>query len=255
MPNNVLSSEVFAEELRALLGGSQVDIELSDDDIRLCASRTLRVYNRYLPFRGRAKLAVTASTKRYRIDHLHTGLLGVADVQFLSQRVTSTVDPFDPLMQTVYSRKNTMETTFGDVMMIRVYAEDAQRVMSAEPEWHGQWERVGGALQYALYIDVPTHVTTECGYSFRCAYQDTDDPATGRLAIPDGDADWFLAYGAALAKQMLSRVRGKHGGVLTSEGGTDTTDADSDRSEAATELEALTNEIKMRKPPYIPVTE
>lgn len=255
MPNDALSADVLREDLRTLLGGSQIDIEIADADVDLMATRTLRVYNRFLPFRGVAKLVVTPAQKRYRVDNLHSGLLGVSDVQFVNSRVgASVVDPFDPYYSNALLGSTSADETFGDIAQRRSYSEDASRIVGSEPEWMGQWERVGSALEYALYVDV-SRDSYSCSYTFTAKYADSDDPALGRLAIPETDVDWFLNYMAALGKQHLARVRGKHGGVLTPEGSTDTTDADADRSEASVELEALLAEIKMRRPPPMPVIE
>lgn len=254
MPNTDLSEENILAETYLVLGGSAVEVELGSADVKLCAKRALREYNRYIPKRGRAKLVVTTSQKRYRVDQLYPNLIGVVDADFITRRVpTVGIDPFDPyatsLSGLIYGGE-----TFGDVMQRSVYAQDAQRIISAEPEWHGQWEDVGGTSQYALYVDVARD-SIEMGYTYLTKYADTDHPTTGRLAIPASDVKWVLDYTAALAQRILGRVRGKHGGIVGPEGNTDPTDSDSLLQEAAADLEALIADIKMRRPPGVPVIE
>lgn len=254
MPNDLLTTEQILEEVRVNLGGSSVEVEVEDKDLKVMVARTLRVYNRYLPWRGRAKLAVTTSQKKYRLDNLHPGLMGVIDADFISRLISpSSVDPFDPYV-TSLAGPNYGDETFGDVMQRRMYTEDASRIISSEPEWFAQWEVVAGTRQYFMYVDVQ-RANIECGYTFQCHYADTDALDVGRLAIPESDTDWFINHVTALGKQLLARVRGKHGGVINSDGSTDPVDSDSDRQEATAELEALIAEIKLRKPPYLPAIE
>lgn len=257
MPNDALSTEQLIEEIPLLLGGSTVEIELTEKDIRLAALRALRMWNRYLPRQGKAALAVVTSQKKYRIDDLHPGLLGVVDVDFLSSLTPPTViDPFDPMQTSIGLGYG--DETYGDVMQRRVFAEDASRIVSSEPEWHGQWETVAvgpaNELQYFLYIDVVL-TSSSCGYTYNVKYQDTDDPGLGRLAIPEGEVQLFTDLVLAYAKQVLARSRGKHQGIVGPEGQTDPMDSSDDRQEAIADLERIEAELKMRRRPGLPLTE
>lgn len=264
MPNTALTNENLVEEIKLVLGGLSIEIELGDKDITLAARRTLRVYNRYLPFQGKARLMATSAQKKYRIDDLHPGLLGVVDVDFITDIIPpQAVDPFDPFysVSAALAGPNSGDQTYADIMQQRTYAEDTQRIVSAEPEWYGQWERVRVstgpdvyAQQYFLYVDL-VRTTIMCSYTYNCAYQDSDDPGNGRPAIPEGDAQWFLDYTTALCKQTLARIIGKHGGIVGADGQTEPTDSADLRQEAATDLERLETEMKARKRIGIPITE
>lgn len=262
MPNQSLTEENLVEEIKLVLGGSSIEVELTDKDILLAARRTLRVYNRFLPFQGRAKLAVTATQKKYRLDNLHADLIGLVDVDFITDQIApSTVDPFDPYYASPMLGLGSADQTFGDITQQRMYSEDVSRVVGSEPEWHGQWERVLVSTgpdvyeqQFFAYVDI-VRSTVQCSYTYNSRYADTDDPSTGRLAIPDGDTQWFLDYTTALCKQVLARVTGKHGGVVGPDGQTDQTDASDLRQEAKDDLERLEADIKLRRRPGLPLTE
>lgn len=260
MPNTLLTNERIIEEVRLVLGGSTIEVELDDKDILLGARRALRTYNRYIPFQGKAVLAVSTAVKKYRIDQLYTGFIGVVDVDFITDQVSpSTVDPFDPYYASLTGMGyGAGDQTFGDVMQQRMYAEDVSRIVSAEPEWHGQWEvvTVGSAReqQYFLYVDI-VRSTMQCSYTYNCEYQDTDDPGWGRPAIPIGDTQWLIDYVVAFCKQPLARILGKHGGIAGPDGQTDQTDADQLRQESREDMERLETEIKARKRVGVPLTE
>lgn len=260
MPNTTLTDEILKEEVRLMLGGSAIEVELADKDITLAARRTLRVYNRYMPRRGKARLSATTTQKKYRIDDLHPGLVGVVDVEFIEDNIpTDVIDPFDPHWGGLYAGGG--DTTYADLVQGRMYLEDARKISGSESEWHGQWEAVetstGSGVyeqRYFLYVEL-VRTPTLCGYSYNCAYADSDDAGLGRRAIPQGDVQWFLDYTVALCKQTLARILGKHGGISGPDGQTDQTDSPELRQEATADLERLELEIKARRRPGIPLTD
>lgn len=261
MPNTDLALEPLTEEVQSMLGKSSVEVELALDDMKVLAKRSLRMFNRYLPYRGRFELAITSAQKKYRIDN-HAGLTGltlkgVTSVDFI-QRVSepATVDPFDPFYASLIG-PNTGDATYGDIMQQKMFAEDAQRIISAENEWHAQWERIalspgpGWEDQYFLYIDSP-RPNTRAGVFFIAAYPDSDE---GRLMIPDAEVDLFVNWCLAEAKEILGRARGKFGGIPNPEGSNDETDWSQLLQESTTDKEKLEAEFRARKRPYLPVIE
>lgn len=142
-------------------------------------------------------------------------------------------------------------------MQRKMYAEDAQRIVSSEPEWHGQWERValspgpGWENQYAMYISIERS-DIAAGVFFIAAHPNTDE---GRQMIPESEVDWFMNWCTAEAKIILARVRGKFEGVTNPDGGVDGTDWSQLATEAVEEKTTLEAEIRSRKRPYLPVLE
>lgn len=261
MPNADLTIERIGEEVRTMLGASGVEVELSDGDLVTVTKRALRVFNRYLPFRGRFELPITQAQRRYRLDN-HSGLTGlvlkgVTSVDFIERRVEPAgVDPFDPYV-TSLTGPNYGDETFGDVMQRKMFAQDAQRIVSGEPEWHAQWERValtpgpGWENQYALYISVERS-DTSAGVFFIAAYENSDE---GRQMIPESEVDWITNWCIAESKIILTRIRGKFGGVTNPEGSNDEIDWQQLAQEATEEMQRLEEEIRQRKRPYLPVIE
>lgn len=258
MPNTELTLERVEEEVRMALGSSALEVELSQNDIRLSLRRALREYNRYLPRWGRLALPVTSSQKRYRIDDLIPNLIGVVDVQFITRRVEpADVDPFDPYV-TSLAGPNYGDETFGDVAQRLAYAEDAQRIISSEPEWHGQWEVVDDGTnpaenQYALYVSFE-RVGSDAALTFTQRYTMEED-AYGLLGIPQGDVDLLVEFTTAFSMRTLARIRGKFYGITNPEGSTDTVDYVELDQRGEQEIERIREAFRARKPPYVPVIE
>jgi hypothetical protein len=261
VPNTDLALEQLTEEVQSMLGKSSVEVELALDDMKVLAKRALRMFNRYLPYRGRFELIVTTAQKKYRIDN-HAGLTGltlkgVTSVDFI-QRDTepSTPDVFDPFYGAA-GPGVVGDSTYADIMQQRMYMEDASRIVSTENEWHCQWERIalspgpGWENQYFLYIDA-LRGNTRAGVFFIAEYPDTDE---GRTMLPNAEVDLFVNWCLAEAKEILGRARGKFGGVPNPEGSNDETDWSQLLQESTTDKEKLEAEFRARKRPYLPVIE
>lgn len=260
MPNTVLNSlEDVKDEVDTRLGASRIEVELDDKDVTSCLKHALREYSRHVPGRAWAALAATPSQKQYRADQAMAGFLGVLNVGFINRRVDpAAFDPFDPY-DTIVSGLLIGGETFGDIDQRLIYLEDVRRIVSAEPEWKGQWERVdvgGGTYesQYMLYVDITREETLVC-YEFTHSYDINPAAQNGMTAIPSGDVDWILGWTTARAKRIVAKIRGKFGGIPNSDGGEDNIDAQQLQSEAEAEERELTDEILRRRPPLAPVIE
>lgn len=262
MPNTVLTTlDAVKEEVETRLGGQRIEVELDNKDVKSSLDHALREYARHVPGWGWSQLAAIPAQKRYRVDTVVAGFKGVVNVQFITRRTEpSAIDPFDPY-DTILGGLLVGDETFGDIDQRLMYLEDAARIVSAEPEWRGQWERVETAPasgiwqdEYALYVDV---VRSETLTAFRFTYGYSSDPAAQNAmsTIPDGDVDWLLNWTVARAKRILAKIRGKFGGIPNPEGGQDDIDATGLQQEAEAEELALTDEIKLRRPPLAPVIE
>lgn len=259
--NTDLTDERIGEEVRTMLGASQIDVELADDDIKLVAKRALRVLNRYMPFRAYLVLPVTTATKQYRLDDLaaiaNANLVfkGVVSVEFIQRRVDPAgVDPFDPYV-TSLAGPNYGDETFADVHQRRAYAEEAQRIVSSAPDWRAGWESVdvSGTLETHYYVYIAIERSdVSAGLTFIAGYANTD---AGRLMIPDSEVDWFMNWCIMEAKVILGRARGKYGGITNPDGGVDEIDWSQLLTEATEERVTLEEEIRQRKRPYLPVIE
>lgn len=257
MPNTELTFENVREEVVTSLGGSGVVVELTPNDVQAVLKKALRVLSRYQPRRGRLRLNVSRAQKRYRVDDLIPNLNGVVGIEFITRRVDpSDVDPFDPYVVSLAS-PSFGDETFADMHQRLTYAEDASRIVSGEPEWHGQWEIVdnGGTdeNQYALYISiVRTEVQAACEYTAKWVPEETP---YGLLGIPASEVDWVMEYVVAYSKTILSRIRGKFGGITNSDGSPDVTDSAELAQEGREDLQRLEEEMQKRRRPFLPVIE
>lgn len=272
MPNADLTLARIKEEVEIRLGASGITVELQDPDFRKSLVSALRLYNRSRPFVGNAALAVTHAQRKYGpIDTLHPGFQGVRKLDFqtlVTEPAGPTiVDPFNPNIIGVAGTLGAgcnQGDTYGQIDQRLKYAEDANRVASADKDWQGMWERVeeGGEWvdRYYLYVYAPPITPLRCYYQWTGHYVlETPNPvpAVGFLpmtSIPDGDTDWFFDFVEARAKQILARVRGKYDGIANPDGATDTVDWSQLLDEGRTDEERLTEAIKARRRPLPPTT-
>lgn len=251
MPNTLLTPALIREETGLKLGGSQIDLELSEADYVAATREAVRNYSRYRPMVRRASLPVTLSQKRYVLSTVqHPGLVGVLDVQFVTRRADpSSIDPFNPYESGI-GNLLVGDESYGDIAQRVIYGKDAARVVSAEPEWHATWE----GNEFALYLDI-VRPSTHVSYIWTAAYSADANAQTGMLLIPDADTDWIMSYIEARCMRTLGLVRRKHGGVANSEGSTDETDGQTLTDEATTKIEALLEDLRKRTIPIPPVME
>lgn len=253
MPNTVLLIDALQDEIRLMLGGSHVDVELDKKDLLLFRRRAIRQYQRYLPGQARAALT-TASPSVQKYPIVHPGLNGITHVWFVDEaQVTGAVDPFDP---DSYITMNGLGNglTVGQLDQEYSYREMGRRVLSAEPEWHGQWE----GSNYFLYLSIPQS-TQPYRVSYRYTYHyDSDaeaDTLRGPATIPDCDTDWIVRYAVAQAKMVLGRIRNKFGGIPNAEGGVDEMDGAALVEEGREEERELLEALRKRRRPLDPVIE
>lgn len=241
-----LAIKPLLEEVQVRLGGSSVAIELIEKDVKVARRVALRDYQRHLPGQGRAVISPATSGK-----HLinHPGVQGVTHVWFVDRTyVTGDVDPFDPY-SVVSPLTGAAGMTFGQLEQELGYREIARRIVSAEPEWHAQYE--GNA--YYLYLDTPTSPNNyEVGYRYVFHWNADDETlsvANSVLNVPASDDDWITRAVLAHSKQILGRARSKFGGIPNSEGGVDEFDGRELIEESREELRELAEEIKKRRRP------
>lgn len=252
MPNGVLKPSKIDEWVRRKLGASKVQIEAETEDIRECLKQALAVYNRNRPQRSNCALAVTSTQKRYEIDH--EGLQGVVNVNFVRKSVTQgVVDPFDPYSTHRVPFTTRSGLTFGEYAQQQSYQEDSRRIVSSEPEWHGEWDRTDG--KYYLYIDILPGIGYDVSYEYTWHVTLSWDTPTGMNWIPDGDVDWIRAYTLACFKETLGRIRGKYHGIPMPDGSDEENDYAELIQEGRDDLERLKEEIESRRRPLIPLIE
>jgi hypothetical protein len=246
MPNTLLNIDYFHDEVQTRLGASGVEIELQPKDFQSFLIATLALYNRTVPRFARAALTVSVQQKKYPISHPQ--LQGVTAVDFVDPDRLSTdayLDPFDP-MSTVPTPSNDGMTA-GQFDQGLQYLEMHRNVISAECEWHAQWEHDPATQEpaYFLYIDI--RKTYLCSYEYTWHITPDDDKLTGIRWIPDGDIDWVLDYAVCRAKQTLSRIRGKFAGITGPDGGEQQVDWNELQAEGREDQIRLEEQILKRK--------
>jgi len=251
MPNTVLTPTAIREEIMSRLGASQLTVELAESDLAAATREAVRNYARYRPQVRRRALAATKTQKRYALDLAqHPGLVGILDVQFITRRTDpSAIDPFNPF-DSGLGNLLVGDETYGDIQQRLTYAEDAGRVISAEPEWLAQWE---GSV-FALYVDI-VRDATHVSYTWTADYTADANANTGMQLIPSPDTDWVLDFIEARCKKTLGMVRRKFGGIPNSEGATDEVDGQALVDEGQLKIEALLEDLKRRTMPIPPVIE
>lgn len=252
MPNPTLTIAYFQDAVATLLGTCGVEIELSADTYKSLLRQTILLLTRSRPCRHQFTVPVSNSQKKYGpYNHTtHPGFKGVVAVQFVSDTVADRVDPFDTFNNI---RSQTLQvadgSTFGDIDLQLTSRKQARAIASTETEWKGQWERDGN---YYLYISTGGQ-TLQCSVTYTWNMTADDDPATGLRWVDADDVGWVIEYGTALAKQVLSRVRGKHQGVIGPDGNVLSLDHIELASEGREDAERLRIEIENRRRPLSPI--
>jgi hypothetical protein len=259
MPRNSLTTEVIEDEIKSALGGSQIEIELGEDDFDKSLKDCIRVYNRNRPGFGRCGIAVTPQQKKYGPLNawpvgvppaqrtLPTTIQGIDRVQFVTNQAPVT-DPFDTINNGIGRILSGQGTPFGEIDQQLGYIKMARWIASSDPEYQILWE----GDQLFLYVDIArTPVLASITYKYH--YTPDDDPNTGVGMIPDSDTDFIVGFILARAKQILGRARGKYGGVFTEEGGTIEVDAAPLIQEGKEEEGEWMEEIRKRRRPLPPV--
>jgi hypothetical protein len=254
VPNTTLTLANIRAEVETILGGSQITVELKQQDYTKALVDATRVYNRNVPRWNSATLPVTAAQKKYLI--VQPNLIGIISVEFVGTGIqfgasTEFGPPFSNVSPTGLGIAG---STFGEVDNALHYAKRSAQVASAEPEWQYYFEGNGdGTGSHYLYVSVPSTGTSYCSYTYSWRVSPDDDPVTGMWNIPDADTDWFMNYVACRCKLILARVLGKYHGIPgAGEGGAEEIDWEQLRDDAKEEMQTLTEQIQSRRRPLPP---
>jgi hypothetical protein len=252
MPNSTLTIAFFEESVSTLLGADGVDVELSPGTYKKLLAQVILLLNRSRPQRSIFALPVSTSQTKYGpINAGKPGFKGVVNVQFVpSQVIQGRVDPFDAF-NTVRSKvlAGSDGTTFADLDAQIQGIKYARNVVSTETEWRGVWER---DKNYYLYISTGGQ-SVSCSVEYTWNITPDDDENTGLSWVDADDVDWVVEYGTALAKQTLSRIRGKFQGITNAEGSSDPTDYAELAQEGREDAERLRLAMENRRRPLPPV--
>jgi hypothetical protein len=259
VPRNTLTTDVIEDEVKKALGGSQVEVELGEDDFDKCLKDCVRLYNRTRPGHGRIAIPVTPQQKKYGpLNSWPPGapttaltipptIQGIVRGQFVTNQAPVT-DPFDTINNGIGRVLSGQGTPFGEIDQQLQYIKTARVVASSDPDWQQAWE----GDQFWIYVDIArTPVLFAAEYTFH--FTPDDDKLSGVSMIPDGDTDFLVGFVLARAKQILANVRGKFQGVVNEEGATDPIDFEELRQEGKDEEAEWTEELKKRRRPLIPV--
>lgn len=252
MPNDVLTLDQIQDAVTSRLGGSGVDIEIDNNDVLACLQDAIRLYNRCRPQRDIRALPVTPTQKRYGpLDVTYKGLRGVVACEFVQPGIqANAIDPFNTYGQVTNSTLG-MGASGSDIIDVEQqleYLETARNIGSSETEWKGMWDRVD--KHYYLFISIST--PQQCSITYTWHVTPDDDPDTGMSFIPDGDTDWIINFTIAKAKQLLGRIRVKHGGIVNPDGATNEVDGAAMLSEGRDDEKDLKLEIEARRRPLLP---
>lgn len=255
MPNTSLTKAKILDEVKTMLGGNSVEVELIENDVEKCVRDALRIFNHNLPMRSRKALAVTSTQKRYLIAHPE--LEGVTEVEFVSKDIANgMIDPFNTLGTIMVSGTQAAPgTPYSALLQQQFQFEDVRKMTSSEPEWYGQWEMHVIPAVYALYVDVPAGGGYYVAYTYTWHITPDNAPPTGMQLIPNEDCDWVMEYILARAKQILARKLGKFGGITNPDGAPDPTDAAEMKQEGREDQIRLEGELLKRRRPLLPVVD
>lgn len=257
--------------VRTQLGGSELDIELSDGDIDACMGDALREMHRVHPMIGAATLSnVSADQKqiinggrgrvtRFWIDH--KGLADVYDVHFLRKlQFTDFIGIENPFYLDAVMRAFQGGTS-GDYLADLTYLESAKKIFSSFPEWRADWiyDSTLKRKRLSLYIDISSLGVSfeyyDICYFFFYKLEPSDSPENGIGTLPTEYEQWFRDYTVARSMQILGRKLRKFGGIPSPFGGTIVTDGEALRAEGKDEELRLREDAKSFRRPLPIITE
>jgi hypothetical protein len=257
--------------VRTQLGGSELDIELSDGDIDTCAGDALREFHRVHPMIGVSTLSsVSADQKqiiqggrgrvtRFWVDH--KGIADVYDVHFLRKlQFTDFIGIENPFYLDAVMRAFQGGTS-GDYLSDLTYLEQAKKIFSSHPEWNAEWlyDSERKCKRLSLFIDVSSLGVSfeyyDICYFFFYKLEASDSPENGIGTLPSEYEQWFRDYTVARSMQILGRKLRKFGGIPSPFGGTIVTDGEALRAEGKEDELRLREDAKSFRRPLPILTE
>lgn len=202
---------------------------------------------------GTVTYTTTSALSGARIQVSHPGLVGVTQCMAMSRDdFLGNPDVFEAALFGHRTGIRITGDTHGEYLQQFQYLEQARRISSSEFEWHAQWDRTSG-YYYIYYEAAETY--SHMSYEYKWHLTPDDDASTGLSWLPDQNADWFVDFVTARAKQTLGRQLRKFGGIATPEGGQDQTDGEQLVSEGREDELRLREAIKLLRPPLPPMIE
>lgn len=268
-------SKVTVSELRQYvrtqLGGSELDIELSDGDIDACMGDALREFHRVHPMIGANVLSsVSADQKqiiqggRGRVTRFwinHKGIADVFDVHFLRKlQFTDFIGIENPFYLDAVTRAFQGGTS-GDYLSDLSYLKQAKKIFSSLPEWRADWiyDTDEKRQRLSLFIDVSSLGVSfeyyDICYFFFYALEASDSPENGIGTINTEYEQWFRDYTVARAMQILGRKLRKYQGIPSPFGGSIMMDGEALRSEGKEEELRLRDDARQFRRPLPILTE
>ncbi len=209
------------------LGAGLVRVELEDKHIDAAANEALRIYSRYRPLRRFINVPLISNIKEYQVAD---DTLGVYKMDFVHRQVSLAV------IEDIFHRRYYEPIHDMDLYVHYLqYIDTLKRVLSIEPEWHFEPKRTKGE-KAILYISAPHQANTILALAVTIIKRPMH-------MVPFLHEDWIQRYALAFCKEILSRVRGKWGSVVSPAGG-QSLDGDRLAAEAREELTLLDQEIR-----------
>jgi len=210
-----LKQEELRDYIRARLGSTAVNVELSDVQIDIAIQDTLSKFNQYLCAPYPRVVIEQTGTVKIVLEEGDRGILYVKTLLPDAYRAYGTMSVFELMYRMVFP-------TFpiSDWYLLKGVYETFQRVRGSDPDW---WFDESVKTLYVDCSSGPYDV-------FYVVAQDLNVENIDR--IKKAVKKDFLDYCVALAKQTLANVRGKFGGTIPVPGGTLSTDADVLRTES-----------------------
>ena len=208
MAEQYMTREELRKYILRKLGGCNVAVELSQEQIDDAINDSLDLFNKYL---CKAEPRVVSNRSGAVMIPLAQGDRGVINVKIMmpdDTRVYAQMNIFEIMYRMVFPRM-----PLGDWYTLKVYYEMYQKIRGTDPDWYMD------ESTNTLYVDcwsgpydimyvVAMDLTVETVGTLKAAYSRD-----------------FRKLAVAEAKLTLSRIRGKFGDSIPVPGGTMSTDA------------------------------
>lgn len=210
------TEDEIVQWVRRRLGGSKIDVELSDADITDGIQSAIEIFSKYKPRLMLDVIDVVAGIDRYKLCNYGRGIF---EVSAGSRNVYDLSMGFGfPIPYEYRIPGLEMEKYEGYLM----WQEEANRIYSVAFDWRF-------SEPYLYVINIPT-TATQLFYSY------WDDHKLD--SIPGPWRDWVKRWSVAEAREILAEMRGKYD-TIPSAGGGVRLNADTLRTDAQAEKERL----------------
>jgi hypothetical protein len=196
------------------LGYPVVDVELQEDQIKICIEQALATINEDFVNKKKESILLIPGQQAYSFPYEPV-------------RVVYLPNPPEDVLD-IFSQTNSQVLNIAYYTRLKMWTEMAERAYAVDPDW--EWS------EGMLYLSPPPSETSICVVEYHKPYKLEDIDKNTKIG------QLFLLLATANAKEILGRIRGKYRGV-PAPGGTINLDGETLLEEARKDREEYQRKV------------